>query len=201
MRGKGRGANRTDQGEPENVRPGRDGMIGMRDRGWMGDRGPGVSAGAGTAATLLAVLAVLAMAGPAEAQDPRMNFFLLPVGPGGDQFGAVIVSDSLCHDQGYAAGFGDLQWVAYLDGTAEDGEAGEVARERIGTGPWYNARGDLIAENLAQLHSDASNLTRATAVTLHGEAPPDDFALPPLGAALDGKNFTRDGPVLCFGVR
>jgi len=143
---------------------------------------------------------VMATAAPLSSQDLRMNFFLSPGGPGGDQFGAVLVSDGHCHDQGYAAGFGDLQWKAYLNGTSADGEAHEVARERIGTGPWFNARGEMIAQNLDELHSDAGNLTRATAVTLHGEAAPDDFALPAFGARLDGSSFSRDGPLLCFGV-
>ena len=144
---------------------------------------------------------ILAAAAPLAAQDIRMNFFLSPDGPGGEQFGAVLMSDSHCHDQGYAAGFGDLQWKAYLNGTAADGEAHEVAHERIGTGPWVNARGETIAQNLEELRSDAGNLNRATAVTLHGEAAPADFPLPAFGAGLDGSAYTRNGPLLCFGVR
>jgi len=158
-----------------------------------------VSARMGKGIALMAL--VLASAAPLTAQDIRMNFFLSPDGPGGDQFGAVVVSDGHCHDQGYAAGFGDMQWKAYLNGTAADGEGQEVARERIGTGPWFNARGERIAQNLEELHSDAGNLTRATAVTLHGDAAPDDFTLPTFGAGLDGSAFTRNGPLLCFGVR
>jgi hypothetical protein len=148
----------------------------------------------------LVLLGVLAFPSFLEGQDPRMNFFLSPGGPGGDQFGAVIMSDSYCHDLGYEAGFGDYQWKAYLDGTAEDGEEGEVAVERIGSGPWYNSAGEMIAENLDELHSPDGNFHRGTALTLHGEAAPEDFPLA-LGAELNGAAYSRAGPLLCFGVR
>jgi len=130
-----------------------------------------------------------------------MNVFLSPSGPGGTRFGAVAVSDAHCHDIGYAAGFGDLQWRAYLDGTAADGEAQQIARNRIGPGPWINSRGVVVARNLEELHSDSGNLNRNTALTLTGEAPPADFPLPAFGNGLRGSAFSRNGPLLCFGVR
>jgi hypothetical protein len=164
-------------------------------------RMPGKSGLGGWGWRVVVATAFLILGGPRsiEAQDLRMNFFLSVDGPGGTNFGAVIVSDGHCHDQGYAAGFGDLTWKAYLTGTAADGEAGEVARQRIGTGPWYNFAGVLIAENLDQLHSDAGNLIRATALTVQGGVAPAEVAIPS-GSQLDGSSFTRNGPLLCFGV-
>lgn len=138
-------------------------------------------------------------AAPLHGQSLDMNFFLSPDGPGGDQFGAVIVSDGHCHAQGYAAGFGDRTWKAYLTGTEADGEAGEVARERIGPGPFINYNGVVIAETVDQLHSDASRLNLETALTVNGAPPPADVVIPK-GSELDGRSFTRHGPLLCFGT-
>jgi len=144
-------------------------------------------------------LGVVLFASSASAQSLEMNFFLSIDGPGGTNFGAVIMSDGHCNDQGYAAGLGDRTWKAYISGTAADGEAGEVARNRIGSGPFVNFYGVVIAESLEQLHSDQNNLNRETAVTATGQPAPEDLVLPP-GSQLDGGDFTRNGPLLCFGV-
>lgn len=160
---------------------------------------------AGGAGRLLAVLPILTLAfiahaGHASAQSPEMNFFVMPEGPtwGADQ-PAVEVSDTHCETVAYAAGFGHLTWRAYLTGTEADGEADEIARDRIGTGPWYTYYGELIAEDLAQLHSDDNNLKYETVSTVDGEYAPDGFEIPS-GSQLDGTDFTREGPYFCFGV-
>jgi hypothetical protein len=152
-------------------------------------------------AWMIAVGALFAGASPIAGQAMNMNFFLVVETPGAGNFGQVIMADSFCHDPGYAAGFGDMVWKAYLTGTEADGEAGEVARERIGSGPWYNFAGVMIAENLEQLHSDANNLNRNTALTLDGQPAPASVPDLPAGSQLDGTAFTADGPLLCFGVR
>jgi len=149
----------------------------------------------------LLVGGVLLAAQPLAGQTIDMNFFLSVEGPTwGPTQPDVSISDSHCHDQGYAAGFGHLTWHVYLTGSAEDGEEGEVARERIGTGPWYNYYGVMIAEDVAQLHSDANNLWLESAVTVRGETAPDGVLEIPPGSELDGGDFTRDGPFLCFGI-
>jgi hypothetical protein len=131
-----------------------------------------------------------------------MNFFVMPEGAtfGAGQ-GAVSVGDQHCQTVGYAAGVGsDRVWKVYLDGKGEEGEAAEIARNRIGTGPWYNYYGELIAENLAQLHSDANNLNIDTAVTVDGEyLEPSVLRIPP-GSRLRGADFTRAGPYFCFAI-
>ncbi len=138
---------------------------------------------------------------PLAGQVFEMNFFLVVKGPTwGPTQPAVRISDSHCHDQAYAEGFGHLTWHVYLTGTSEDGEEGEVARERIGEGPWYNYYGVVIAENVAQLHSDANNLVLETAVNVRGQPAPEGVLERPSGSQLDGGDFTRDGPFLCFGI-
>ena len=130
-----------------------------------------------------------------------MNFFLVIQGPtfGADR-GPVGVSDTHCYNLAYAEGFGHLTWHVYLTGTSADEEAGEVARERIGKGPWYNYYGIMIAKDLDQLHSDEINLWLESAVTVKGETAPEGVLEIPWGSELDGGDFSRDGPFLCFGV-
>ncbi len=149
----------------------------------------------------LCVGAGLFVAQPLAGQAFEMNFFIVVKGPTwGPTQPSVRISDSHCHDQAYAEGFGHLTWHVYLTGTTDDGEAGEVARERIGDGPWYNYYGILIAENVAQLHSDANNLVLETAVNVRGQPAPEGVLDLPTGSQLDGGDFTRDGPFLCFGI-
>jgi hypothetical protein len=126
--------------------------------------------------------------------SPNMNFFVAPTGPSvrsGQP--ALPLADQLCGTLAYPLGFGHLQWRAYLD------EGSQVARNRIGSGPWYNYYGVPIAENLAQLHSDENNLWSESAVTVTGDYAPAGFVIPP-GSQLDGSDFTPRGPLLCFGV-
>lgn len=129
-----------------------------------------------------------------------MNFFVAPEGAswGADQ-PALQVSDTQCADLAYAQGFGHLEWRAYLNGSEEDGESDQVARERIGTGPWYNYYGVVVAESLHQLHSDDNNLWVETAVTVAGEYAPEELEIP-WGSELDGDLYDRSGPFFCFGL-
>lgn len=149
------------------------------------------------AALILGGLAFLA-AHPLSAQTLETNFFVAAAGPSCCADSPPLrVSDRQCKDLAYAAGMGDGNWRAYMTGRAEDGEGDQVARDRIGTGPWYNYYGVVIAEDLDQLHSDGNNLNRETAVTEYGEYAPDGFEIPP-GSQLDGTAFDRDGPYFCF---
>lgn len=149
-----------------------------------------------------ASVALVLLACPAhrlEAQDTKMSFFVAPAGPSyGQTQPALRVSDQHCADLAYPLGFGHLRWAVYLDGVAADGEGGQLARNRIGPGPWYNFYGEVVAENVAQLHSDENNLNAETAVTMTGEYAPDGFVIPK-GSELDGSDFTRQGPFFCFG--
>jgi hypothetical protein len=144
---------------------------------------------------VLSLLAgALAPAGAAAQAATNMNFFLAPTGPtfGANQ-PALVVADQHCATLAYPLGFGHLTWRAYLT------EGSTQARSRIGSGPWYNFYGDLIAENVAQLHSDQNHLSRETVSTHTGDYAPEGFVIPP-GSQLDGGDFTRRGPFFCFGV-
>lgn len=135
------------------------------------------------------------------AQSMDMNFFVAVEGAkwGADQ-PALEVSDQQCTDLAYAQGFGHLRWRAYLNGSEADGEGDQLARERIGTGPFYNYYGVMIAESVEQLHSDDNNLWGESAVTVLGEYPPDGALVIPMGSELDASLYTRAGPFFCFGV-
>ncbi|MGH7502677.1 MAG: lectin [Longimicrobiales bacterium] len=117
----------------------------------------------------LAFLGVVAAAAPAAAQN-RPSFFLTSAGPGnGANLGGLTGADELCRMLADAAGFGDRAWRAYLSTQAAEGQASVNARDRIGTGPWYNAKGELIAESVADLHGDNAKWTKQTVLNEKGE--------------------------------
>lgn len=105
----------------------------------------------------------LMVAGAAMAQAPTMSFFVTSVNPGkGADLGGLDGADAYCASLAEAAGVTGKVWAAYLSAT------GVNARDRIGTGPWYNARGEKIADDVASLHGDASTLTKQTALDEKG---------------------------------
>ena len=110
-----------------------------------------------------AAAATLALAAPAVAQDAaNMSFFITSAGPGdGANLGGLAGADAHCQKLAEAAGSSKM-WAAYL--SAE----GVNAKDRIGAGPWQNINGDVIATDVANLHSDANNLNKQTALTETG---------------------------------
>ncbi|HIC52897.1 MAG TPA: lectin, partial [Gemmatimonadetes bacterium] len=118
--------------------------------------------------TALAILALVAAA-PAAAQSGNMSFFITSAGGGdGAALGGLAGADQHCEDLAYPAGVGDLTWHAYLSALASDGQPAVNARDRIGSGPWYNYAGDMIAADVTALHSDAANLTKQSILTETG---------------------------------
>ncbi|WP_439886074.1 hypothetical protein ACSX1C_10420 [Pseudomonas sp. MBLB4123] len=115
-------------------------------------------------AALLALSCSLAsQAGPAD-----MSFFVTSQGTGkGADFGGLSGADAHCQRLADAAGAGQRTWRAYLSSTAADGAPAIDARDRIGAGPWQNAEGVVIAQDVAQLHGD-NQLTKATALDERG---------------------------------
>jgi len=105
------------------------------------------------------------------AQDAKfddMGFFVTSVGVGnGGDLGGLKGADAHCQKLATAAGAGKRTWRAYLS-TEEPDKRGINARERIGTGPWYNAAGILIATNLTDLHVYNRSITRYTALDENG---------------------------------
>jgi hypothetical protein len=106
-----------------------------------------------------------------SAQQNAMTFFVTSVGKGnGADLGGLDGADAHCAALAKAAGSTVSNWRAYLSTTAPGGDAGVNARDRIGKGPWYNAKGVLVAKSVADLHSAESNVTKETALTEKGEA-------------------------------
>ena len=109
----------------------------------------------------------LAPSGPAQAQQGAMSFFITSVGSGkGADLGSLGGADRHCQALAQAAGAGAKAWRAYL---STQGAGAVNARERIGRGPWQNAKGAVIAKNVDYLHSAGNNLTKQTALNEKGE--------------------------------
>ena len=112
----------------------------------------------------LACLALILSAGAAQAQDTSMSFFVTSASPGdGGNLGGLEGADAQCQTLADAAGAGSKTWRAYLSTSAVN------ARDRIGDGPWHNAKGEVIANTVDELHSDANKLTKQTALTEKGD--------------------------------
>jgi hypothetical protein len=121
------------------------------------------------AAAVVAALAATAWCAPALAQKD-MSFFVTSAGKGkGADLGGLEGADAHCAALAKAAGSTRTGWRAYLSTTAPGGEAGVNARDRIGKGPWQNAKGVVIARSVEDLHSADNNLTKQTALTEKGE--------------------------------
>jgi hypothetical protein len=118
---------------------------------------------------VLAGLCAAALVVPAaQAQD--MTFFVTSVGKGnGADLGGLEGADAHCNALAKAAGSKHSNWKAYLSTTLPGGDAGVNARDRIGKGPWQNAKGQVVAKSVDELHSEHANLTKQTILTEKGE--------------------------------
>ncbi|MXN67028.1 hypothetical protein GR183_19110 [Stappia sp. GBMRC 2046] len=113
---------------------------------------------------LFAFAFVSAAAIPAYAQSPDMTFFITSAGPGnGANLGGLEGADAHCQALAEAAGITGKTWRAYLSTSSTN------ARDRIGSGPWANAKGEVIAESVDALHSDANAISKQTGLTEKGE--------------------------------
>ncbi|MEP1207754.1 MAG: hypothetical protein ABJM29_12675 [Rhizobiaceae bacterium] len=123
------------------------------------------------ASTLLAsAVLVVSQLGLVHAQENKMGFFVTSVGMGkGGDLGGVEGADAHCAKLASAAGSQGLTWRAYLSTQAVgDERRGKSARDRIGKGPWHNAKGVLIAKDLDDLHING-NILKSTALNENGE--------------------------------
>jgi hypothetical protein len=119
-----------------------------------------------TAAVSAAFLALTAGA-PAQAQQNAMSFFVTSTGLGnGADLGGLEGADRHCQTLAEAAGAGNKTWHAYL--STQGGNAVN-ARDRIGKGPWRNAKGVVIAKDVADLHSAGNKIGKQTALSEKGE--------------------------------
>lgn len=117
---------------------------------------------------LAASLCCLAAA-PLHAQQANMTFFITskPIGNGGN-LGGLAGADNWCQTLAQEAGAGAKTWRAYLSTQAVDAKPAINARDRIGKGPWTNAKGVVVAKDVADLHG-ANGLTKQTALNEKGE--------------------------------
>ncbi len=156
----------------------------------------------------VAAAALLAACATAPASGP-MGFFITSAGPGqGADLGGLAGADAHCQRLASAAGAGKRAWRAYLSASATASAPAVNARDRIGKGPWFNAKGELVAADVEQLHGN-NNLTKATALTESGKvvngrgdtpnqhdiltgSRPDGTALPPAPNLTCG-NWTQSG--------
>jgi hypothetical protein len=118
--------------------------------------------------SILASVAVLSLGGSAggQAQQTEMSFFITSAGPGkGADLGGLSGADRVCQMLAQAAGSTGKTWHAYL---STQGPGAVNARDRIGRGPWVNAKGVVIARDLAELHGK-NNISKQTALTEKGD--------------------------------
>ena len=119
-------------------------------------------------AAAAALLAACGAMGPSTPQA-GMSFFVTSTNPGkGADFGGLAGADRYCQSLAASAGAASRTWRAYLSASATPGSPSVDARDRIGSGPWRNIKGDVIATSVANLHSDSNNLTKQTALTEKG---------------------------------
>lgn len=111
----------------------------------------------------VSTLSACAVMAPEE-PDNSMSFFITSVNPGkGADLGGLAGADAYCSELASSAGVTGKTWKAYLSSSTEN------ARDRIGSGPWYNADGVVVATSVDNLLSDSNNLTKTTSISETGE--------------------------------
>ena len=114
--------------------------------------------------------AITAVRSAAAQAAPKMTFFITSAGPGnGANLGGIAGADKHCQTRAAAVGAGDRTWRAYLSVTGDGKQTAVNARDRIGKGPWYNAKGMLAAQNVADLHSAQNKLSKEVSLSEKGE--------------------------------
>lgn len=153
-----------------------------------------------TLALLLAAAAAatLTACAPMGGNRSPMSFFVTSTNPGkGADLGGLAGADAHCQALATAAGAGHRTWRAYLSTRASGSTPAVNARDRIGSGPWRNAKGVEVAANVDQLHGD-NQLNKQTALTEKGEVVNGRGDTPNLHDVLTGS--TPDGRVSLVGA-
>ncbi len=170
--------------------------------------------GGALAQTAAPAAAAAAPAAPntARSTDPAkpLSFFVTSEGVGkGADLGGLAGADAHCQKLAESVGAGKKTWRAYLSTQAADGQPAVNARDRIGTGPWFNTRGAVVARDVAHLHGDTldaarvgNNLTRTTVFTEKnepvkgaGDKPNEHDII--TGSQPDGRAFTDAADHTC----
>jgi hypothetical protein len=148
-------------------------------------------------------MAVAVAAQLTEAQDAKMGFFITSNGSGkGADLGGLAGADAHCQALAAAAGAGSRTWRAYLSTTASGTSPAVNARDRIGTGPWTNAKGVTVATSVADLHSDNNKLSKEHSLTEKGEVVSGRGDTPNrhdilTGSTADGTPSKESGDTTC----
>jgi hypothetical protein len=159
---------------------------------------------------MLISAALLACCGVAQAQQgpqaPNMTFFVTSSGPGkGANLGGIEGADAHCLKLATTVGAGNKTWHAYLSSNTNMADPSKTvnARDRIGKGPWQNFKGEVIANNVDELHTAASNkLSATTGLTERGQKIPT-FGFAPnyhdimTGSQADGRAFPGNMNLTC----
>src|SRR6266576_1102876 len=148
-----------------------------------------------TAIILTATLLTCGFGLSANAQQADMTFFITSAGPGkGADLGGLAGADAHCQALAQAAGAGNKTWRAYLSTNGRGGANAVNARDRIGNGPWQNAKGAVIATSVANLHIDNTKIGKANdldekgqAIKGRGDTPSENDIL--TGSHKDGRAF------------
>ncbi len=121
----------------------------------------------------VAALALVAGCGAMRSSSPAgspMGFFITSTNPGkGGDLGGLAGADRFCQSLAASAGAGSRTWRAYLSTAAMNGQPAVNARDRIGSGPWANAKGVVVATSVADLHSANAKVGKETSLTEKGE--------------------------------
>lgn len=135
-------------------------------------------------------------------QNNRMTFFVTSENPGqGANFGGLAGADSYCQSLAESVGAGDLTWRAYLSTQATETESAVNARDRIGDGPWHNAKGVLVANDISELHlnnmisKDTALDQNGSIVLGRGDTPNNHDIL--TGTQTDGTAFATSTDMTC----
>ena len=155
--------------------------------------------------SVLASAAVLTfgLSAPLHAQQANMTFFVTSVGSGkGADLGGLAGADAHCQELATAAGAGGKTWRAYLSTNAAAPGGAVNARDRIGKGPWQNAKGVVIATSVDDLHSDNNKISKETGLTEKGTGVNGVGDTPNMhdmltGSGMDGKAFAGNLNLTC----
>ena len=115
------------------------------------------------------LLLVGSCATPVPTPENQLSFFITSAGSGdGANLGGLSGADQICQARAQAVGAGSRRWRAYLSASARRGTSAVNARDRIGSGPWYNAKGVAVAMSVADLHSASNRLNKENSLTEAG---------------------------------
>src|SRR5690625_206731 len=155
------------------------------------------------AATILLMMGAQEGFAQDDSGDTSMSFFITSAGPGeGADLGGLEGADRHCQMLAEDEGAGDRTWHAYLSASGSDTSEAVNARDRIGQGPWYNANGVVVAQDVDHLHGDDNNLSKETSLDENGEMVNGRGDSPNMhdiltGSQLDGTAFSGDSDKTC----